>query len=63
MDLLRVLFASEDELRVSEASHGALEQLVAVLRIGGRGARNGAASALEALFQVRMACNGVRRFS
>ena len=39
---------------MSESSHAALEQLVNVLRIGARGSRMVAASALEALFQVDM---------
>ncbi|CAM6095033.1 unnamed protein product [Calypogeia fissa] len=48
-DLLRVLFSSSD-LRRHESAVGAVEQLVAVLRMGTRGARYSAAAALQGLF-------------
>ncbi|BBN12529.1 hypothetical protein MPTK1_5g20900 [Marchantia polymorpha subsp. ruderalis] len=48
-DLLRILFSSA-ELRRHESALGAVEQLVAVLRMGTRGARYSAARALAGLF-------------
>lgn len=48
-DLLGILFGSA-EIRRHESSLGAVRQLVAVLRLGGRGARFSAAKALESLF-------------
>ncbi|KAK9134340.1 hypothetical protein Syun_013670 [Stephania yunnanensis] len=48
-DLLGILFSSVD-VRKHESTFGALNQLVAVLRLGGRGARYSAAKALESLF-------------
>lgn len=50
-ELLRILFSSE-ELRTHSSAGGAVEQLVAVLRLGTRGARYSAARALEGLFVV-----------
>ncbi|CAI7796481.1 unnamed protein product, partial [Closterium sp. NIES-53] len=51
VELLRVLFQADD-LRVHAAAPAAMDQLVAVLRVGSRAARLPAASALEALFAV-----------
>ncbi|KAJ4953353.1 hypothetical protein NE237_030185 [Protea cynaroides] len=48
-DLLGILFGSA-EIRRNDAAFGAVNQLVAVLRLGGRGARCSAAKALESLF-------------
>ncbi|KAH9307905.1 hypothetical protein KI387_035816, partial [Taxus chinensis] len=48
-DLLRILFSSP-ELRRHEYANGAVNQLVAVLRLGTRGSRYSAARALESLF-------------
>ncbi|KAK9271550.1 hypothetical protein L1049_001910 [Liquidambar formosana] len=48
-DLLGILFSSA-EIRRHESAFGAVSQLVAVLRLGGRGARYSAAKALESLF-------------
>ncbi|KAF6149220.1 hypothetical protein GIB67_026076 [Kingdonia uniflora] len=48
-DLLGILFSSE-EIRRHESAFGAVNQLVAVLRLGGRGARYSAAKALDSLF-------------
>lgn len=48
-DLLGILFGSA-EIRRHESVFGAVNQLVAVLRLGGRGARYSAARALESLF-------------
>ncbi|XP_042493679.1 protein CELLULOSE SYNTHASE INTERACTIVE 1-like [Macadamia integrifolia] len=48
-DLLGILFGSA-EIRKHEAAFGAVNQLVAVLRLGGRGARYSASKALESLF-------------
>ncbi|KAL3686272.1 hypothetical protein R1sor_008846 [Riccia sorocarpa] len=48
-DLMRILFSSA-ELRRHESALGAVEQLVAVLRMGTRGARYSAARALAGLF-------------
>ncbi|KAF7834251.1 protein CELLULOSE SYNTHASE INTERACTIVE 1-like [Senna tora] len=48
-DLLGILFSSA-EIRKHESAFGAVTQLVAVLRLGGRGARYSAAKALESLF-------------
>lgn len=48
-DLLRILFSSA-ELRCHRSAIGALEQLVAVLRLGGKGARYSASRALQELF-------------
>ncbi|GJP57314.1 hypothetical protein CLOM_g16338 [Closterium sp. NIES-68] len=51
VELLRVLFQADD-LRLHAAAPAAMDQLVAVLRVGSRGARLPAAAALEALFAV-----------
>ncbi|XP_057970115.1 protein CELLULOSE SYNTHASE INTERACTIVE 1 isoform X1 [Malania oleifera] len=48
-DLLGILFTSA-EIRRHESAFGAVSQLVAVLRLGGRAARHSAARALESLF-------------
>ncbi|XP_043700067.1 protein CELLULOSE SYNTHASE INTERACTIVE 1-like [Telopea speciosissima] len=48
-DLLGILFGSA-EIRKHDAAFGAVNQLVAVLRLGGRGARYSAAKALESIF-------------
>eukprot|EP00246_Nothoceros_aenigmaticus_P011723 TRINITY_DN3316_c0_g1_i1.p1 TRINITY_DN3316_c0_g1~~TRINITY_DN3316_c0_g1_i1.p1 ORF type:complete len:1583 (+),score=374.80 TRINITY_DN3316_c0_g1_i1:393-4751(+) len=48
-ELLRVLFSCP-ELRKHDSSLGAVDQLVAVLRLGTRGARYSAARALQGLF-------------
>lgn len=48
-DLLGILFSSA-EIRRHESAIGAVSQLVAVLRLGGRAARYSAAKALESLF-------------
>jgi hypothetical protein len=48
-DLLGILFSSA-EIRKHESAFGAVTQLVAVLRLGGRAARYSAAKALESLF-------------
>ncbi|KAA8546853.1 hypothetical protein F0562_003282 [Nyssa sinensis] len=50
-DLLGILFSSA-EIRRHESAFGAVSQLVAVLRLGGRGARYSAAKALENLFSA-----------
>lgn len=50
-DLLGVLFGTA-EIRRHESALGAVSQLVAVLRLGGRGARYSAAKALENLFSA-----------
>ncbi|KAI9394359.1 hypothetical protein POPTR_005G080100v4 [Populus trichocarpa] len=50
-DLLGILFSSA-EIRRHEAAFGAVSQLVAVLRMGGRAARYSAAKALESLFSA-----------
>ncbi|KAJ4715657.1 U-box domain-containing protein [Melia azedarach] len=50
-DLLGILFSSA-EIRRHESAFGAVSQLVAVLRLGGRGARYSAAKALESLFSA-----------
>ncbi|XP_044491779.1 protein CELLULOSE SYNTHASE INTERACTIVE 1-like [Mangifera indica] len=50
-DLLGLLFSSA-EIRRHESAFGAVSQLVAVLRLGGRGARYSAAKALESLFSA-----------
>lgn len=50
-EVLRIMFGSE-ALRVHSSAEGAVEQLVAVLRLGTRGARYSAARALEGLFSV-----------
>ncbi|XP_044469114.1 protein CELLULOSE SYNTHASE INTERACTIVE 1-like [Mangifera indica] len=50
-DLLGLLFSSA-EIRRHEAAFGAVAQLMAVLRLGGRGARYSAAKALESLFSA-----------
>ncbi|KAI9164785.1 hypothetical protein LWI28_002029 [Acer negundo] len=50
-DLLGILF-SIAEIRRHESAFGAVSQLVAVLRLGGRGARHSAAKALESLFSA-----------
>ncbi|KAH7422106.1 hypothetical protein KP509_13G090700 [Ceratopteris richardii] len=48
-DLLRILFSSTD-LRKHESALGAVNQLIAVLRLGTRGSRYNAARALQGLF-------------
>ncbi|KAF0903546.1 hypothetical protein E2562_027973 [Oryza meyeriana var. granulata] len=48
-DLLGILFSST-EIRQNEAALGTVNQLVAVLRLGGRNSRYSAAKALESLF-------------
>ncbi|XP_006655925.1 protein CELLULOSE SYNTHASE INTERACTIVE 1 [Oryza brachyantha] len=48
-DLLGILFSSS-EIRQNEAALGTVNQLVAVLRLGGRNSRYSAAKALESLF-------------
>ncbi|XP_071734018.1 protein CELLULOSE SYNTHASE INTERACTIVE 1 [Rutidosis leptorrhynchoides] len=48
-DLLGMLFSTA-EIRRHESAFGAVSQLIAVLRMGGRGARYSAAKALENLF-------------
>lgn len=48
-DLLRILFSS-NELRQHDSAFGAVNQLVAVLRLGTRGSRYSAARALHGLF-------------
>ncbi|GAB4847317.1 Interactor with COP9 signalosome (CSN) complex [Ancistrocladus abbreviatus] len=50
-DLLGILFSSAD-IRRHEAAFGAVNQLVAVLCLGGRAARYSAAKALESLFSA-----------
>ncbi|QCD84732.1 vacuolar protein 8 [Vigna unguiculata] len=50
-DLLGILFSSP-EIRRHESTFGAVAQLIAVLRLGGRGARYSAAKALESLFSA-----------
>ncbi|GLU13161.1 hypothetical protein SLE2022_298070 [Rubroshorea leprosula] len=50
-DLLGILFSSA-EIRRHESVFSAVNQLVAVLRLGGRGARYSAARALESLFSA-----------
>ncbi|KAI3947410.1 hypothetical protein MKW92_045812 [Papaver armeniacum] len=50
-ELLGILFGSA-EIRRHESAFGAVNQLVAVLRLGGRGARYSAAKALESLFSA-----------
>ncbi|PIN26740.1 Armadillo repeat protein [Handroanthus impetiginosus] len=50
-DLLGILF-STPEIRRHESAFGAVSQLVAVLRLGGRAARYSAAKALENLFSA-----------
>ncbi|CAK9185769.1 unnamed protein product [Ilex paraguariensis] len=50
-DLLGILFSTA-EIRRHESAFGAVSQLVAVLRLGGRGARYSAAKALENLFSA-----------
>ncbi|KAL4349965.1 hypothetical protein S83_031628 [Arachis hypogaea] len=50
-DLLGILFGSA-EIRRHESAFGAVTQLVAVLRLGGRAARHSAAKALESLFSA-----------
>ncbi|KAL5555935.1 hypothetical protein UlMin_038171 [Ulmus minor] len=50
-DLLGILFNSA-EIRKHESAFGAVSQLVAVLRLGGRAARYSAAKALESLFSA-----------
>ncbi|XP_057417124.1 protein CELLULOSE SYNTHASE INTERACTIVE 1-like [Lotus japonicus] len=50
-DLLGILFSSV-EIRKHESAFGAVAQLVAVLRLGGRSARYSAAKALESLFSA-----------
>ncbi|KAL0424388.1 UNVERIFIED_CONTAM: protein CELLULOSE SYNTHASE INTERACTIVE 1 [Sesamum radiatum] len=50
-DLLGILFSTA-EIRTHESAFGAVSQLVAVLRLGGRAARYSAAKALENLFSA-----------
>lgn len=50
-DLLGILFSTA-EIRRHESASGAVSQLVAVLRLGGRAARYSAAKALEHLFSA-----------
>ncbi|CAJ2677004.1 unnamed protein product [Trifolium pratense] len=50
-DLLGILFSSAD-IRKHDSAFGAVNQLVAVLRLGGRGARYSASKALESLFSA-----------
>ncbi|MCO5584828.1 hypothetical protein L7F22_038760 [Adiantum nelumboides] len=50
-DLMRILFSST-ELRCQKSAIGALEQLVAVLRLGGKNARYSASKALQEIFQA-----------
>ncbi|KAI6699650.1 hypothetical protein NL676_013974 [Syzygium grande] len=50
-DLLGLLF-STPEIRKHESAFGAVSQLVAVLHLGGRGARYSASKALESLFSA-----------
>lgn len=50
-DLLGILFSSAEICR-HESAFGSVTQLVAVLRLGGRGARYSAAKALESLFSA-----------
>ncbi|KAH9307091.1 hypothetical protein KI387_011495 [Taxus chinensis] len=52
VDLLRILFENY-ELRHHEAAMGAASQLVAVLRLGSRGARYNAIRALEEVFDAK----------
>ncbi|KAL5982070.1 Interactor with COP9 signalosome (CSN) complex [Asimina triloba] len=56
-DLLGILFNSA-EIRRHESAYGAVNQLVAVLRLGGRNSRYSAAKALESLFSVDHIRNG-----
>ncbi|XP_057541376.1 protein CELLULOSE SYNTHASE INTERACTIVE 1-like [Amaranthus tricolor] len=50
-DLLGILFSSAEICR-HESAFGSVTQLIAVLRLGGRGARYSAAKALESLFSA-----------
>ncbi|GAU19748.1 hypothetical protein TSUD_78740 [Trifolium subterraneum] len=50
-DLLGILFSCAD-IRKHDSAFGAVNQLVAVLRLGGRGARYSASKALESLFSA-----------
>ncbi|XP_074295447.1 protein CELLULOSE SYNTHASE INTERACTIVE 1-like isoform X2 [Silene latifolia] len=56
-DLLGILFDT-DEICRHESAFGAVTQLIAVLRLGGRGARYSAAKALENLFSADHVRNG-----
>ncbi|XP_077249963.1 binding protein [Tasmannia lanceolata] len=56
-DLLGILFDSA-EIRRHESAFGAVNQLVAVLRLGGRNSRYSAAKALESLFSADHIRNG-----
>ncbi|XP_058085058.1 protein CELLULOSE SYNTHASE INTERACTIVE 1-like [Magnolia sinica] len=56
-DLLGILFSSA-EIRRHESAYGAVNQLVAVLRLGGRNSRYSAAKALESLFSSDHIRNG-----
>jgi len=56
-DLLGILF-STGEIRRHESAYGAVNQLVAVLRLGGRNSRYSAAKALENLFSSDHIRNG-----
>lgn len=56
-DLLGILFSSAEITRHESAS-GAVSQLVAVLRLGGRNSRYSAARALESLFSAEHIRNG-----
>ncbi|KAL0885679.1 hypothetical protein Bca101_009662 [Brassica carinata] len=52
------ILCSSAEIRRHESSFGAVSQLVAVLRLGGRGARYSAAKALDSLFTADHIRNG-----
>ncbi|RWR89871.1 C2 calcium-dependent membrane targeting [Cinnamomum micranthum f. kanehirae] len=56
-DLLGILFSSA-EIRRHESAYGSVNQLVAVLRLGGRNSRYSAAKALESLFSSDHIRNG-----
>ncbi|XP_058096681.1 protein CELLULOSE SYNTHASE INTERACTIVE 1-like [Magnolia sinica] len=56
-DLLGILFGSA-EIRRHESAYGSVNQLVAVLRLGGRNSRYSAAKALESLFSADHIRNG-----
>ncbi|XXG70674.1 hypothetical protein AAC387_Pa07g0105 [Persea americana] len=56
-DLLGILFSSA-EIRRHESAYGSVNQLVAVLRLGGRSSRYSAAKALESLFSSDHIRNG-----
>ncbi|XP_073011207.1 protein CELLULOSE SYNTHASE INTERACTIVE 1 isoform X1 [Typha latifolia] len=56
-ELLGILFSSA-EIRRHESAYGSVNQLVAVLRLGGRNSRYSAAKALESLFCAEHIRNG-----